>query len=105
MKKTFRCRYQLTTLWRICLSKRYNVMMAAKQPPWYLGGLASCVAAVCTHPLDLIKVRMQTPTGAAGPRRGAIATGVAVARQEGMLKLYAGLSGMPTHTEAQGHRV
>ena len=23
---------------------------------WYFGGLASCGAACCTHPLDLIKV-------------------------------------------------
>lgn len=24
---------------------------------WYFGGLASCGAACCTHPLDLLKVR------------------------------------------------
>ena len=87
--------------------------------PFYLGGIASCVAAVCTHPLDLIKVRMQTAkaqaldvgggatstatSAAAGStlsgakqtpiRRGAVATGIAVVRQEGILKLYAGLTG------------
>jgi dicarboxylate transporter 10 len=27
---------------------------------WYFGGLACTAAASCTHPLDLIKVRMQT---------------------------------------------
>lgn len=24
---------------------------------WYFGGIASCGAACCTHPLDLVKVR------------------------------------------------
>jgi len=83
----------------------------AKKPPpvpFYLGGVASCVAACCTHPLDLIKVRMQaaksaaaaaaaaaTGSGAPPPKpMGAIATGLAVVRQEGFLRLYAGLSGM-----------
>ncbi|KAF6739037.1 Mitochondrial dicarboxylate carrier [Oryzias melastigma] len=27
---------------------------------WYFGGLASCGAACCTHPLDLLKVHLQT---------------------------------------------
>lgn len=27
---------------------------------WYFGGLASAGAACCTHPLDLIKVHLQT---------------------------------------------
>lgn len=27
---------------------------------WYFGGLASAGAAACTHPLDLIKVQLQT---------------------------------------------
>lgn len=27
--------------------------------PFYFGGLASCTAAICTHPLDTIKVRLQ----------------------------------------------
>jgi len=27
-----------------------------KKVPFFFGGLASCVATVCTHPLDLIKV-------------------------------------------------
>lgn len=29
-------------------------------PRWYFGGLASAGAACCTHPLDLIKVHLQT---------------------------------------------
>lgn len=27
---------------------------------WYFGGLASAGAACCTHPLDLLKVTLQT---------------------------------------------
>ena len=84
-----------------------------KPVPFYLGGMASCVAAMCTHPLDLIKVRMQTTkaaaagtaatTTAAAPR-GAIATGIAVVRQEGFFKLYAGLSGEREREQQQGER-
>ncbi|PVU99666.1 hypothetical protein BB559_000522 [Furculomyces boomerangus] len=30
------------------------------QTPFYLGGLASCTGALFTHPMDLLKVRLQT---------------------------------------------
>ena len=30
---------------------------------WYFGGLGSAGAACCTHPLDLIKVHLQTQQG------------------------------------------
>ena len=36
---------------------------ADKLPRWYFGGLASAFAACFTHPLDLIKVQLQTRTG------------------------------------------
>ena len=36
----------------------------AKQPVrqerWYFGGLAGVLAACCTHPLDTVKVQLQT---------------------------------------------
>ena len=32
------------------------VKVAAKKHRWYLGGIASAMAACCTHPLDLLKV-------------------------------------------------
>lgn len=32
----------------------------ARVARWYFGGLASAGAACCTHPLDLIKVHLQT---------------------------------------------
>jgi len=33
------------------------VKVTAKKHRWYLGGFASAMAACCTHPLDLLKVR------------------------------------------------
>ena len=32
------------------------VKVTAKKHRWYLGGIASAMAAACTHPLDLLKV-------------------------------------------------
>lgn len=32
------------------------VKISVKRHRWYLGGIASSMAACCTHPLDLIKV-------------------------------------------------
>lgn len=34
-----------------------------RQGRWYFGGIASAGAACCTHPLDLIKVTLQTQQG------------------------------------------
>jgi len=56
---------------------------------WYFGGLASAGAACCTHPLDLLKVHLQTQ------QEGKISivrlTGTIV-REQGFLALYNGLS-------------
>ncbi|CAH8648471.1 unnamed protein product [Dicrocoelium dendriticum] len=56
---------------------------------WYFGGLASGLAAGITHPLDLIKVCMQTP-GAANPTF--IRVAIRVVQSDGLLGLYNGLS-------------
>ena len=37
-----------------------------RQSRWYFGGLASAGAACVTHPLDLLKVHLQTGSGVAG---------------------------------------
>ncbi|XP_049276591.1 mitochondrial dicarboxylate carrier-like [Anopheles funestus] len=56
---------------------------------WYFGGLASAGAACCTHPLDLLKVTLQTQ------QEGKISllqlTGKVI-RTQGVLALYNGLS-------------
>ncbi|KAF9175575.1 Mitochondrial dicarboxylate transporter [Mortierella sp. AD011] len=58
--------------------------------PFWLGGAASCSAAFVSHPFDLAKVRMQTTHGASS--HGMIGTMINVARHEGILSLYNGLS-------------
>jgi len=70
-----------------------------KEPAWkqfLVGGLSGCGAAICTHPADLIKVRMQiSGMGAArgtNLEEGIIRTGVKVFTNEGVLALYNGLS-------------
>ncbi|OPJ79546.1 hypothetical protein AV530_008833 [Patagioenas fasciata monilis] len=56
---------------------------------WYFGGLASCGAACCTHPLDLLKVHLQTQQEAKMRMMG---MAMHVIRTDGFLALYNGLS-------------
>ncbi|GAA5972837.1 hypothetical protein JCM8115_005974 [Rhodotorula mucilaginosa] len=59
-----------------------------KSYPFWLGGAAASWAAVCTHPLDLAKVRMQTQKG-----KGFIRTIVDSVKADGLRRgAYAGLS-------------
>lgn len=56
---------------------------------WYFGGMASAGAACFTHPLDLLKVTLQTQ------QEGKLSVAqltVKVIRQQGVLALYNGLS-------------
>eukprot|EP00095_Tigriopus_kingsejongensis_P001881 maker-scaffold70_size417918-snap-gene-3.15 protein:Tk01881 transcript:maker-scaffold70_size417918-snap-gene-3.15-mRNA-1 annotation:"solute carrier family 25 (mitochondrial carrier dicarboxylate transporter) member isoform cra_a" len=57
---------------------------------WYFGGMASAAAACCTHPLDLVKVHMQT--GGASEKIGMVSQTVKIIKGEGFLGLYNGLS-------------
>eukprot|EP00043_Microstomoeca_roanoka_P025099 m.7515 g.7515 ORF g.7515 m.7515 type:complete len:304 (+) comp5236_c0_seq1:89-1000(+) len=66
-----------------------------------LGGTASMMAACCTHPLDTLKVRMQTAVNAAKSPgsaasavapRGVIGTFTHVVKTEGVQALYRGLT-------------
>ncbi|KAI8147252.1 mitochondrial carrier domain-containing protein [Fennellomyces sp. T-0311] len=63
---------------------------AKRSTPFYFGGLSSCVAAMVVHPLDLTKVRLQNMKG--NGKVGMLATMIKIARNEGPLRLYAGLS-------------
>lgn len=56
---------------------------------WYFGGAASCCAACCTHPLDLLKVHLQTQQHG---KVGLVSMGIKVVRTNGILGLYNGLS-------------
>ncbi|KAM5464218.1 Mitochondrial dicarboxylate transporter [Microsporum audouinii] len=58
--------------------------------PFWFGGSASCCAAGVTHPLDLVKVRLQTR----GPNdpTGMLRTIVHICKNNGFLGLYNGLS-------------
>ncbi len=61
------------------------------------GSLAAVAAGAVTHPIDLVKVRMQL-AGAAGesalgPPPGLFGTAAAVVRRDGLLGLYSGISG------------
>ena len=56
---------------------------------WYFGGLASAGAACCTHPLDLLKVHLQT----AGSEKTSLFRSTAnIVKNQGILALYNGLS-------------
>lgn len=55
---------------------------------WYFGGIASAGAACCTHPLDLIKVTLQTQQG----KLSVVQLTAMVVREQGVFALYNGLS-------------
>eukprot|EP00123_Amoebidium_parasiticum_P016249 comp23354_c0_seq1/m.38569 comp23354_c0_seq1/g.38569 ORF comp23354_c0_seq1/g.38569 comp23354_c0_seq1/m.38569 type:complete len:293 (-) comp23354_c0_seq1:461-1339(-) len=62
--------------------------------PFYLGGMASCIAASCTHPLDLLKVRLQVmeKATAGGAKPNFLSAGKMVVTTEGIGGLYKGLT-------------
>eukprot|EP00002_Diphylleia_rotans_P027459 TRINITY_DN5505_c0_g1_i2.p1 TRINITY_DN5505_c0_g1~~TRINITY_DN5505_c0_g1_i2.p1 ORF type:complete len:189 (-),score=42.21 TRINITY_DN5505_c0_g1_i2:35-601(-) len=65
--------------------------------PFVSGGLSSMTAAVVTHPIDLVKVRMQlrgegASSGGSAVKMGTVQTLRHVAQSEGVSALYKGLS-------------
>ncbi|KAJ1922215.1 Mitochondrial dicarboxylate transporter [Mycoemilia scoparia] len=58
--------------------------------PFWFGGVSSMAAACFTHPLDLIKVHLQTNKGRS--RKSAISTVRSIVRNYGVFGLYNGLS-------------
>uniref|UniRef100_A0A671YZ13 Solute carrier family 25 member 10 n=1 Tax=Sparus aurata TaxID=8175 RepID=A0A671YZ13_SPAAU len=64
-------------------------MQETRVSRWYFGGVSSSAAACLTHPLDLIKVHLQTQQEV---RMRMIGMTVNVVRREGYLALYSGLS-------------
>ncbi|VEL36179.1 unnamed protein product [Protopolystoma xenopodis] len=66
-----------------------NKGQPSKAGYWYFGGVASAMAAACTHPLDLIKVHLQTQQKR---ELGMISMGIRVFKNDGLFALYNGLS-------------
>ena len=72
----------------------------SRKSRWYFGGLASMGAACCTHPLDLIKVHLQTATatqnavqqGSSHPKVGIFGTIAKVYKTDGVRGFYSGLT-------------
>ncbi|KAK9708497.1 hypothetical protein K7432_009594 [Basidiobolus ranarum] len=64
---------------------------SGSQYPFWIGGAAAMWSTVCTHPFDLVKVRLQTNEGRANV--GAVSTIINTVKKEGPLALYNGLSG------------
>ncbi|KAJ1666127.1 hypothetical protein IW140_001846 [Coemansia sp. RSA 1813] len=60
-------------------------------PPFYFGGFAACAANFFTHPLDLLKVRLQTVKGASG-KNGLGHVVKAIYTEQGVLGFYNGIS-------------
>ncbi|XP_014253918.1 mitochondrial dicarboxylate carrier isoform X2 [Cimex lectularius] len=56
---------------------------------WYFGGLSSAGAACFTHPLDLLKVQLQTQQET---KLGVIKLTTNIIKQDGILSLYNGIS-------------
>uniref|UniRef100_A0AAZ3PRP2 Mitochondrial dicarboxylate carrier n=1 Tax=Oncorhynchus tshawytscha TaxID=74940 RepID=A0AAZ3PRP2_ONCTS len=64
-------------------------MSEKRRSRWYFGGLSSSAAACITHPLDLIKVHLQTQHEV---RMRMVGMTMSVVQREGVLALYSGLS-------------
>ena len=64
-------------------------MTDERKSKWYFGGLASAGAASCTHPLDLIKVHLQTHQDG---KLSIVSLTKYIVKNEGLTALYNGLS-------------
>lgn len=60
------------------------------------GGTAGLFEALCCHPLDTIKVRMQLSSKAGKKSLGFVQTGIQIAKRESPLGLYKGLGAVVT---------
>lgn len=56
---------------------------------WYFGGISSAAAACVTHPLDLLKVHLQTQQEG---KLSIVHSTIGIVRKQGILALYNGLS-------------
>jgi len=63
--------------------------MSKKESPWYNGGIASICAVLFTHPLDTIKVQLQTQQKA---KLGSLGVAKNIVATNGFIGLYSGIS-------------
>lgn len=70
-------------------SVKKDASVAKKEAPWYLGGMASIGSVSFTHPLDTIKVQLQTQQKA---KFGVVGMAGNMIKTSGFLSLYNGLS-------------
>lgn len=75
------------------LRKSQDVKKTPIRYPFWFGGSASCFAACLTHPLDLVKVRLQMQ-GHQGPRLNMIQMFGHVAKTDGIMGLYRGVGSL-----------
>jgi len=76
-------------------ANRYHTDQPRRSPtvihyPFWLGGTAAAAAAIITHPLDLVKVRLQNHN--VGAPKTMFGTIIGILKHEGPLGCYAGLS-------------
>lgn len=67
----------------------YLDLPKTKEPKWYFGGLAGTLAVSATHPLDLVKVHLQTSTSQSNSFTNVF---IRVVHSDGVLGLFNGLS-------------
>ncbi|KZN85397.1 Mitochondrial dicarboxylate transporter [Penicillium chrysogenum] len=70
------------------MGKSIDSSQSILYPKWF-GGSASCMAVLVSHPLDLIKVRMQMEQG--GVKAGTLQNCIRIVQGEGVLALYNGV--------------
>ncbi|CCH42182.1 Mitochondrial dicarboxylate transporter [Wickerhamomyces ciferrii] len=70
------------------LAKVQNQKINKKWPFWY-GGFGGAIACICTHPLDLAKVRLQT---ASIPKPSLFQMALSIWKLDGFQGVYSGLS-------------
>jgi hypothetical protein len=66
-----------------------KVEVRVKPQRWYLGGFAGCMAVCFTHPLDLVKVHLQTQQQT---QKGMLSMFSHVLKTDGVRGLYNGLT-------------
>ena len=72
------------------LRKSQDVKTTPIYYPFWFGGSASCFAACFTHPLDLVKVRLQMQ-GTQGVRLNMVQMFGHVGKTDGLIGLYRGV--------------